>query len=266
MEKNKRHFRSLPVALLAVILLCALCGAVYGLDRIGFIEIPLLHRTEELPSENGEEIEALLERLSNAEKNGESVFLMLDSSVVIDVLATGKASNNYLHEYSIGYGEGGTAEYSVLRKNSDFHLLEFRQGKLVREVLCVDGNAEVFDARLGQRSVLTGVSGDYFELNSGSISAIDLINFVINFRSGTPTAWKLGTVAECTVETVREESVNMARITLTYSDHTDVYMLDIDRSALYSYETYVGGKKTAGMKTTKISYDIEGLELDSVLN
>lgn len=267
MDKNKRHFRNLPVALLAVILVGALCAAVYGLDRVGFIEIPLLHNTEELPADNGEEIEKLLERLSNAEKNGESVFMMLDSSVVIDVLATGKASNNYLHEYSVSYGEGGSAvEYSVLRKAADFHLLEFREEKLVREVLCVGGNAEVFDARLDQRSTLTGVTGDYFEINSGSISAIDLINFVINFRSGTPSSWKLGTVVDCTVEAVREESVNMARITLKYSDHTDIYMLDIDRSALYSCETYVDGMKTVSMKTTKISYDIEGLELDSVLN
>ena len=265
MDKNKRH---IPVILLAVFLIGALAAAVFGLNRLGLIELPFLSGDTEPVIDNASEIERILQSLSNAEENGESVYMMLDSSVVKDVLATGKASNNYLHEYSVTYGngEGGTVEYSVLRLGTDFHLLEFKDGKLLREVICVGGTARVYDARLGQGSTLKGVGAEFFEQNSGSVSAIDLINFAINFRAGTPVAWKLGTVHACTVEAVREESVNMARITLEYSDHTDIYMLDIDRSALYSYDAYVGGERTVSMRTTKISYDISGMEIDSVLN
>ena len=265
MDKNKRH---LPVILLAVILVGALFAAVLGLNRLGLIDLPFLSSDTEPVLDNADEIEKILQSLSNAEKNGESVFTMLDSSVVKDVLATGKASNNYLHEYTLTYGSGenNTAEFSVLRLGTDFHLLEFKGGKMLREVLCIGGVSSVYDFRLGQSSTLSGVGADYFEQSAGSISAIDLINLAINFRTGNPVAWKLGTVNDCTVEAVREESVNMARITLKYSDHTDIYMLDIDRSALYSYETYVGETRTVSMKTTKISYDIEGLELDSVLD
>ena len=43
-------------------------------------------------------------------------------------------------------------------------------------------------------------------------------------------------------------------------------MLDIDGGLLYSYESYIDGVKTVSMKTTKFSYDIEGLELASVLD
>ncbi len=268
MEKNQRYLPNLSVILLAVFLVCALVAAIFGLNRLGLLKLSFIAQDTEQPTDNGNEIEELLQSLSNAENNGEITYLMLDSSVVKDVLATGKASNSYLHEYSITYGdkEGNTAEFSVLRKNSDFHLLEFKDGKVYREVLCVNGTAEIFDARLGQRATVTNVSADYFEMSSGVVSAIDLINLIINFHPGTPVTWKLGTVIDCTVEAVREESVNMARITLKYSDHTDIYMLDIDRSALYSYETFVGNARTVSMKTTKISYDIEGLELDSVLN
>lgn len=265
MDKNKRH---IPIILLAAFLVGALCAAVWGLNRLGLVDLPFLSADTEPVADNANEIEKILQSLSNAENNGESVYMTLDSSVVKHVLATGKASNNYLHEYTVTYGngEGNTVEFSVLRNNSDFHLLEFKDGKMICEVLCKNGVASVYDFRLGQDSTLEGVSADYFEQISGSISAIDIINFVINFRAGTPEVWKLGTVNDCTVEAVREESVNMARITLEYSDHTDIYMLDIDKSALYSYETYVGATRTVSMKTTKISYDIEGLELDSVLD
>ena len=264
MDNNKRH---LPVILLALFLICVLVFAVWGLNTLGLVSLPFIPSDTEETPDNGKEIEEILNSLSNSKRNGESVYTMLDSSVVKDVLATGKASNNYLHEYSLSYGEGGGAvEYSVLRRGADFHLLEFKDGKMLREVLCVGGTSTVYDARLGKKSTITGVGTEYFEQNSSSISAIDIINFVINFRVGTPVSWKLGTVLDCTVEAVREESVNMARITLKYSDHTDIYMLDIDRSALYSYESFVGETRTVSMRTTKISYDIEGLELDSVLD
>ena len=268
MDINKRSKLNFSIILLALFLAVALGLAVYGLYRLGLVQLPALRFEDAMPSGDSEEIEKLIESLANSEQIGEVDYRMLDSSVVIDVLATGRASNTYLHEYTVTYSdaEKGTTEFSVLRKNADFHLLEFKDGKIVREVLCVEGNADIFDARLNQRGTLAGVSGDFFEINSGSISAIDIINFVINFHRGTPVSWKLGMVNDCVIEAVREESVSMARITLTYSDHTDVYLLDIDGGLLYSYESYVEGVRVVSMKTTKFSYDIEGLELASVLN
>ncbi len=268
MDKNKRYLHNLSVILLAVFIACILVAAALGLNALGLLTLPFITEDTEPVIDNGKEIEELLQSLSNAENNGESVYMMLDSSVVKDVLATGKASNSYLHEYSITYGDnsGDAVEFSVFRKNSDFHLLEFKNGMIVREVLCINGVAEIFDARIGQLDTVIGAASDYFETCSGVVSAIDLINFVLNFHTGTPVTWKLGTVIDCTVEALREESVNLARVTLTYSDHKDVYMLDIDRSALYSYETFVRDVRTVSMKTTKISYDIEGLELDSVFD
>ncbi len=267
MDKNKPYLHIISVVSLVVFFVVALLLSFYGLGKVGLIELPFIEQETEPITGNENKIDDILNSLANSEKTEESVYLILDSSVVKDVLATGKVTNNYLHEYSITYGEDkGSVEYSVLRKNSDFHMLEFKNGQLMSEVLCLFGTAYVFDARLNQRNTLVGLPDDFFEKSTGSISAIDLINFVINFHKGTPVMWKLGTVNDCTVEAVREESVNMARITLKYSDHTDIYMLDIDRSALYSYETYVGDVRTVSMKTTKISYDIEGLELDSVLD
>lgn len=267
MDKNKRYNPNLSVILLAVFLVCALAAAVLGLNAIGLVTLPFVSEDTEQTVDDGKEIEKILQSLSNAEKNGETVYMILDSSVVKDVLATGKVTNNYLHEYTITYGDkqDETMEYSVLRKNANFHLLELKDGKILREVLCINGTAEIFDARLGQRATVTNVPSYYFEMSSGIVSAIDLINFIINFHPGMPVEWKLGTVVDCTVEALREESVNMARVTLTYSDHKDIYMLDIDRSTIYSYEVYVGDVRAVSMRTTKVSYDIEGLELDSVL-
>lgn len=268
MDKNKRSRLNFYVILLALFLAVALGFAVYGLYRIGLVNFPAMHFEDAQPAGDGEEIEKLIGSLANSEQDGDAGYHMLDSSVVIDVLATGRASNTYLHEYAVTYlnSDNDAVEFSLLRKGADFHLLEFKDGKVVCEVLCIDGNATVFDARLRQKSTLMEVSGDFFEITTGSISAIDIINFVINFHTGTPASWKLGTVNDCVIEAVREESVNMARITLTYSDHTDVYMLDIDGGLLYSYESYIDGVKTVSMKTTKFSYDIEGLELASVLD
>ncbi len=266
MNRDKRHNDILSVLLLAVVLVALLSLALFGLHKAGIVNWFKQEQTEEQP-DDGQAIANLLESLAEREKNGELTYVTLDSSIIKAVLATGGAGNQYLHEYTITYGNRDTPSIScsVLRLDNDFHLLEFKDGRLMREVLCVDRIAQVFDSRVGRSEVLTGVPAEYFEQNTGSVSAIDLINLIINFKTGTPVSWKLGTVQDCIVEALREESVNMARITLDYGDHKDIYMLDIDSRALYSYESYSGDVRMVRMQTTNFTYKIEGMELRSVL-
>ncbi len=267
-QKDLSYGNTFSVLLLFAVLAILLSLALFGLHKVGLVDLSFTSDGTAPDGDDGQEITALLNSIANREKNGETVFVMLDSSVIKDVLATGKAGNQYLHEYTITYGDSGSAAIhcSVVRKNSDFHLLEFVDSKIVREVKLIGGKAKVFDSRVGINASLDSVPEGYFEQTTGSISAIDIINFVINYHAGDPVTWKMGNVLNCTVETVREESVNMARITMEYDDHMDVYMLDIDRSALYSCETYVESILVSRMQTTKISYDIENTELGSVLD
>jgi len=263
-RKNASHRNALPIVLLGVVMAALFTLALFGLHRVGLVELPFISSGEESTELEGQEIEAILNSLSVKESGGETVFVMLDSSVIKDVLATGKAGNQYLHEYTVTYGdsESYSVYCSVLRKNSDFHLTEFRNGMLTREIKLVGGKAEISDYRVGLTESFDTVPSGFFEQSTGCISVIDLINFVINYQPGETVTWKMGTVKNCVVETVREESVNMARITMVYEDRRDVYMLDIDRSALYSCESYVGDALVSHLKTTKISYDIGNSDLD----
>jgi len=266
MNRDKRHNDILSVLLLAVVLVALLSLALFGLHKAGIVNWFKQEQTAEQP-DDGQAIANLLESLAEREKNGELTYVTLDSSIIKAVLATGGAGNQYLHEYTITYGNRDTPSIScsVLRLDNDFHLLEFKDGRLMREVLCVDRIAQVFDSRVGRSEVLTGVPAEYFEQNTGSVSAIDLINLIINFKTGTPVSWKLGTAKSCVAEAVREESYNMARISIGYAEHFDIYMIDMDRGVLYSYDSYVAGELAVSMRTTSFTYDVKGMEIASVL-
>ena len=112
MDINKRSKLNFSVILLALFLAVALGLAVYGLYRLGLVQLPALRFEDAMPSGDSEEIEKLIESLANSEQIGEVDYRMLDSSVVIDVLATGRASNTYLHEYTVTYSD---AEKGTLR-------------------------------------------------------------------------------------------------------------------------------------------------------
>ncbi|MBR6741827.1 MAG: hypothetical protein IKM09_00120 [Clostridia bacterium] len=264
-QKYSRSANALSVIVLVVILLVLLALSLWGLNSIGVINI---FNDNSAPQPSApEDIAGLLADLANKEETGNITYAALDSSVIKDVLATGKASNNYLHEYTLSYGgDSAVISCSVLRLNDDFHLLEFKNGRQTREILKQGASARIVDVRAGVQTEIPATSADFFEKMTGSVSAIDVINFLLSYREGTPVSWKLGTAKSCVAEAVREESYNMARISIGYAEHFDIYMIDMDRGVLYSYDSYVAGELAVSMRTTSFTYDVKGMEIASVLD
>lgn len=268
MKKNDREKRRellgfFPIFLVFAVLLCV---AVWGLDSVGIINLPFVNSDESGAGEKDADVSALLERIAESEKNGTAKYVALDSSGVKHLLATGKASNYYLHEYTLSYGnaERPAVTCSVLRKVDDFNLTVFKNEKTVFEVTRSGSAARIFDVESGIESILNDTGKDFFEQMTGVVSGLDLINFVINFNDGTPSQWKFGTVETCVAEALREESVNIIRITLGYHDHTEVYMLDLDRGSIYSFESRSGGELTVKMETIKYIYDVAEMEIPPI--
>lgn len=263
-QKYSRSANALSVTLLVVILLALLALSLWGLNSIGVIS---LFESSSAPQQTSpEDIAGLLEELANKEDSGNITYASLDVSVIKDVLATGKASNSYLHEYTLSYGGDSTViSCSVLRLNNDFHLLEFKNGRQTREILKKGETALIKDVRTGAQTEFSTVSEDFFEKTTGTVSAIDVINFLLSYREGVPASWKLGNVKSCVAEAVREESYNMAKISIGYAEHFDIYMIDMDRGVLYSYDSYVAGELAVSMRTTSFTYDVKGLEIATVL-
>lgn len=264
-QKYSRSANALSVALLALILLILLALSLWGLNSIGVINIFDSGETQNQGSYD--DIAGLLGEIANKEESGEITYAALDSSVIKDVLATGKATYNYLHEYTLTYGgDSAKISCSVLRLNNDFHLIELKNGRQTREILKKGDVARIVDVRTGLDTEIAVTSGDFFEKVTGSISAIDVINFLLSYREGASVSWKMGTVKSCVAEAVREESYNMARISIGYAEHFDIYMIDMDRGILYSYDSYVAGELAVSLRTTNFTYDVKGMEIASVLD
>lgn len=263
-EPRGKVFLSLLPIIFGMLILLGLC--LWGLSSVGIITLPFAGQGTEPPKDSGE-LSAILDRLAGSETLPVT-YEALAPSAIRHILATGNLSNSYLHEYTVFYG--GSAEetetYSVLRRDADFHLLVTRGSVTVREILRRNGVAEVFDTDTGVRAAQSVTDSTYFERMTGTVSALDLVNFVINFKDGTPSEWKFGTVTSCVLESLRQESVNMARITLGYADRSEIYLLDIDRGYLLSYESLGKDKTTiVRMQTKQFTYDITGIGTEPVL-
>ncbi|MDY5940590.1 MAG: hypothetical protein SPJ23_02940 [Eubacteriales bacterium] len=254
----------IPIVLGMLVLLFL---GIWGLSSAGIVTLPFGEsHSSEVPEDSGE-VSALLDRLAGVDAQETVSYEALAPSAIRHILATGTLSNSYLHEYTITYGDTTVAaeSFSVLRRNADFHLLVTRNGVTIREILYSKGQAEFADADSGVRAAQEVTASSYFEQMTGTVSALDLVNFVINFKDGSPSEWKFGTVQTCTLESLRQESVNMARITLGYSDRTEVYLLDIDRGYLLSYESLRADKTIVRMQTKQFTYDITGIGTEPVL-